>query len=151
MSFSLMFKDRNKTLREIYEERGDPRTLWQKFKGWKMSTGFWPPSFFWWNIKNICAYIPVLWNNQDCDWSGLLLIMSVKLRRMSDHIREHNIIQGAEKTSREILMASELCRRMSEEDYLFKAKDFDEETKLFDRDMELFCRLFRKKLRCWWD
>jgi hypothetical protein len=43
------------------------------------------------NIKMICQWIPVLWNNWDWDYNFLFDILRYKMDRMSKHLAEHDV------------------------------------------------------------
>ena len=47
-------------------------------------------------ILKICAYIPVLWKDEDWDYSYLLDLIKFKLNRMRDRIHKDNIIVPSE-------------------------------------------------------
>jgi len=75
-------------------------------------------------------------------------MMEFKLRRMAGYIgRCHH--DGAKRESFNISKAAMLCRRMGSEDY--NAMDCKKEDYLYNQDLELLGKIFRKHLRCWWD
>jgi len=69
------------------------------------------------NIKMICQWIPVLWNNWDWDYNFLLDIMKFKLQRMSNHMIKHNIILDAEKISNQMNECISCIERIQKGEY----------------------------------
>ena len=56
------------------------------------------------NIKMICQWIPILWNNWDWDYHFLLVLMQYKLKRMSKYVKKHN----------RLVKTDEICIQMNE-------------------------------------
>lgn len=71
---------------------------------------------FWFAAK-VWAYKDLLWNDRDWDFSYLLAFMERKLRRMADEARDHGYHTSSDRNARRMLIASELCRRIREDDY----------------------------------
>lgn len=65
-----------------------------------------------WFLKTVWAYRDILWNDRDWDYSRLLAMMERKLKRMSDHLREHGHAVGSDRHAKQLLVASELCKRI---------------------------------------
>lgn len=70
-----------------------------------------------WFLRTLWAYRDILWNDRDWDYTKLLLMMERKLRRMSGHIGKYGHHVGSERTARQLLIASELCRRIRADEY----------------------------------
>lgn len=68
-------------------------------------------------IKQLYAYLPIIWRDNDFDYSALLNLMEFKLSRMSKHMIEHNIVVDAPKISKELRVAAELCKRINNDNY----------------------------------
>lgn len=67
--------------------------------------------------QKLYAYLPIIWHDGDSDFSYLLTLMEFKMRRMGDHIIEHDIIVSAPKIGQELKLAAELCKRIREDNY----------------------------------
>jgi hypothetical protein len=92
---------------------------------------------FFYNIKRIIEWIPILWNDRDWDYGYLLLILEFKLKRMRLNITRGGIGQNATRTGKQIAYAEFLIRRLREDNYL------QEEMKQHEAKWGPFCR--RKK------
>jgi len=99
--------------------------------------------------RNILAYRKVLWHDRDFDYSYLLEVMELKLRRMSRHFDEHAIVVDSDKIARECLVAAELCRRLLEDEYGLKDVLNGNYRKRYD--LYYLSRLMSRKMFCWWD
>lgn len=126
-------------------------------------------------IRNVFRWLPVIWWDDDGDWSHLATIMEKKLKSMADCHRGSMRHIGWERTDRQLRTASELIRRVNNEHYYKNIMDredwcppigpwkkqnspglFDKKNqKCYDeymsvQDLALFSELFRKYLRHWW-
>jgi hypothetical protein len=104
-------------------------------------------------IKNCIRWIPVIWKDEDWDWEFLALIMEKKLRWMSKDA-ETWIIEDRERYSRQMLICSEILKRLREDRY----DDVEHMPKFFTlhetRKKEwqmLLGKLIGKYLRHWWE
>lgn len=64
-------------------------------------------------MSNLRYYFKVIWNDRDWDWTFLLLLMHKKMHKMSEYQKHHGISVNHERYAKELLIASELCRRLS--------------------------------------
>lgn len=85
---------------------------------------------FWWNIKNIIRWIPVLWNNFDFDFTYLLEVMEYKLQRLYEGIDHYQNHLYYKKDLFWINIAKTLINRIREdyyvdEMYLYYSSDWD--------------------------
>ena len=65
------------------------------------------------NIKMICQWIPILWNNWDWDHVFLLEVMQYKLKRMSVHIKEHGHLMNSDQVSDEMNQCAEIIEKIT--------------------------------------
>ena len=72
---------------------------------------------FFFNIKRIVEWIPILYNNFDWDYYYLLKIISFKLKLMEKHFREDGVTMAAEKHANEMKSMIEICDRLIADDY----------------------------------
>ena len=103
---------------------------------------------------NFWAYRQILWNDQDCDYSCLLDMMELKLRRMGQHFEDYDIVMDSQRMARECRVAAELCRRLSEDNYLGKYGKIEPFMNVRQRrrdDLDYLARLIQRKLFSWWD
>lgn len=69
------------------------------------------------NMKMICEWVPVLWDNWDWDYNFLLKIMQYKMQRMANHIREHNILVRSEEIADELQECCDIITRLQAQEY----------------------------------
>jgi hypothetical protein len=113
-------------------------------------------------LKNLWRFRKVVWDFSDGDYSSLLKVMQVASKELSNHIGHHNHHQRAKKDARELLIVSELCRRLATEDQydvwlrdgvkrgVGKSKRyFDHYQYLWKQDHEYLMKMF-KSLPHWW-
>lgn len=122
---------------------------------------------FWYGIKNVVRWTPVIWRDADFDWDFLAQIMEYKLRRMAKCFDEYGHHIGSKRDAKECRMAAELLKRLQEDRYFWNAgydpktwetKSDREKTHICkhadlmaQQDLKCFGDLFVKKLRNWWD
>lgn len=71
----------------------------------------------WERICNLVIWFPVIWRDQDWDYSQLFLILSHKLGRMEALHRRNRRFVGVEHTIRQLATARILAHRIATEDY----------------------------------
>ena len=76
---------------------------------------------FFWNIKRIVKWLPILWNNFDWDGEFLFEIMAIKLKFMEDHFYNDASGVGQRKESHKIKIARILCERIVNDEYYNRA------------------------------
>ena len=103
---------------------------------------------FFFNIKRIIEWIPILYNNFDWDYYYLLKIISFKLKLMEKHFREDGVTMSAEKHANEMKSMIEICDRLIEDNYTEIPYEIAESK--HDKDIEDFSKGFLK-IRSWWD
>ena len=72
---------------------------------------------FFFNIKRIIEWIPILYNNFDWDYYYLLKIISFKLKLMEKHFREDGCTTSAKENAKEMKALIEICNRLIEDNY----------------------------------
>jgi len=103
-------------------------------------------------IANVIRWIPVIWFDEDYDWSPLAEIMEWKLRRMSKVLYNGHHV-GSNKDAKRTLICAEILKRIRED------KPIEPITRIsVERDMarkkewgELMGKIIGKHLRGWWD
>ena len=87
-------------------------------------------------MKRLWDYLPLIWNDGDFDYGYTIRIVQFKLKRLREHIIDHDLIMDAQKVASEIAYAEKLL-----ESYV---EDEDEESwnELFDH--------VKKNSRGWW-
>lgn len=88
----------------------------------------------------------------------MLRLMQKASLEMSKHIKEHALVKGSEKTSRQLLVFSELCRRLADDDVYYEDGYFRTNRKhwakrvryRYNYDLEYLRRML-KHLPAWWD
>lgn len=131
--------------------------LYRKIGEWRYLPGHW-----WYQFKHTLRWLPVIWQDQDTDYAFLLRAMEFKLKLMEEHFRsEHCHIADAEKVARQLMICKVLAHRLGEDDYCLSQRYFNPHlhdkhwAKWVDQrsqqDVETFCRVWQRHLRCWWD
>ena len=100
-------------------------------------------------IRNVIRWIPVVWYDQDFDWSFLSRIMEYKLRRMSKCIGKGGF-EGSKKCGRQMLICAEILKRL-DEDKMGKPHRVNivENNKTYLQ--RYLGTIIGKYLRHWWD
>jgi hypothetical protein len=111
--------------RRMFPREGKP-SLWRRFK-WK-ADAVWTfvrniPD----NIKMICQWIPVLWSNWDWDYNFFLTIIQYKLRRMSKHIGEHDILVNSQRYAKQMAFCADIIDRLFKDEYTTEEEKAHEE------------------------
>lgn len=132
-------------------------------------------------LKRCWDYIPLLWSDRDWDHAFLLNMMQFKIKRMKElHIRCKRHV-GVEKTIKQLLICEQLLDRLAKDEYTDKtyqehnekwypgmdiwdrlnernpkeSKEFrkimDHGEYMYQQDVDLFCKIFKKYHRKWWD
>jgi hypothetical protein len=108
-------------------------------------------------IPNLIAYAPLLIKDRDGDYSYLLRLMELKLRRMADHQAWHSDLVRSDKTTQELRIAAMLCARLESGDYEFSIiRPYTKfsamrRQELGKQDLDMLTRLINRKLFTWWD
>ena len=53
--------------------------------------GIWHVRLFFRKLFKVCAYVPVLWNNEDFDHGYILKLLRYKIKRTRNHIAKHQL------------------------------------------------------------
>jgi hypothetical protein len=109
-------------------------------------------------VRNLYRWIPVIWFDQNFDYSYLLDIMERKFRYMADALENGHLLHG-KRHARELRICAELCRRMSADDYCLSRGNIHGGTgttalismKRSTEDARLLGRMIGKHLLTWWD
>ncbi len=110
-------------------------------------------------IENVIRWVPLIWKDRDWDEYFLLRVMQFKLRKMGECFRDYGHLVHSDRYSRQCLVASELCRRLREDEYgdpklhyTKKTKyDYQREECTKKNDQRYLGLLIGKYLRHWWD
>jgi len=71
------------------------------------------------NIKNICGWIKILWNNFDWDHSFLLDILEYKLGKMKYYFENDGILikEDADNIVNQLTLCINACKQLNTEEY----------------------------------
>lgn len=113
-------------------------------------------------LKNLWRFRKAVWGYSDSDYQDTLRLMQVGFKGISDHLIKHNIKKHDKKYARQLLVVSELCRRLSAEDqydywlHQMVKKDgknyrryADHYRYMYDQDLAYLQKMF-KFLPHWW-
>ena len=114
---------------------------------------------FWTGPKNLIRWAPVIWLDEDYDWSFLAKIMQYKLSRMSKGFYRWGHHTRAEKDSRRMQICAYLLKRLVDDEYFINTeKAFPTYNRkgtlaqhVAEQDEELLFTIMRKHWRGWWD
>jgi hypothetical protein len=115
---------------------------------------------FWYGPKNVLRWIPVIWLDEDDDWSFLAEIMEYKLSRMAKGFEEWGHHVGSKKDARRMRICALLLKRLSEDKYSDNASKgyrygskawADEWKNVTAQDEELLFTIMHKHWREWWN
>jgi hypothetical protein len=113
-------------------------------------------------IQNLIRWFPIIWNDRDWDWAYMAEMLEVKLRHMAEYTEKYGCHVGSDKNAREQRICAELLRRMREDSYFSKIDsrnehfgipvlDYNSYKSLQGQDMDLFCKIWKSKMHCWWE
>lgn len=112
-------------------------------------------------IRNLIKWLPIIWKDRDWDWTFLMIILSFKLKNMSELHEKYSVYKDYKKRSHDLKTASILADRIADEEYYYDVlnnKDkhsnvnaFKAKEKLHNRDIKTLFRLMEKELKNWWD
>ena len=73
-------------------------------------------------IKNLIRWFPVIYNDRDWDQNYIYRLLEYKFKHMEEFFRSDKVWSAkALNVARELQIAKNLCKRLSEEDYLISA------------------------------
>lgn len=151
---------------EIISQRKDDK--WLTFKRRFIYPFFWfYRSHIWglgFRLRCVRLFASSVWHWDSCDYAPTLRMMQIAFREISRMHKEHGHTVDAEKIARQTLIASELCRRLEEDDYETLAgyaryEQMSERQKrawakhasyLGKQDAEYLGKMLRH-IRKWWD
>lgn len=111
-------------------------------------------------IKNLWVWLPIIWEDYNCDWSPLARIMSFKLRRMA---ATQTHLMNSERYCKQMRICAAILDRLREGRYdaigvYSKVEEvgYSKETMRLmssakQHDLELLGKLISKHILCWWD
>jgi len=119
-------------------------------------------------LKTTIYFIPVIWNVKWWDYSSLLQLQLAQLSLMEKNWVTHSYHVNAKRSLRDISKARILTQRILKDEYtcaswkikqgtsIFNNEQFDYvpgeiEDKQKQQDLDVLCKIIRKKLFTWWD
>jgi hypothetical protein len=116
-------------------------------------------------IRNIFRWLPVIWFDDDIDWSYLALLMEKKLRFMSASTSWW-IVSGADRAGKQMKLCAALLKRMQSDNYFDNAcglHSVDATAKeivkragphasyMFEQDCRMLGSILGRHMTEWWD
>jgi len=98
--------------KKLFGIKGALRGLWFSFS----AVQFCEKVLFF--AQRVIAYRKILWRDNDFDYCAILSLLEFKMAQMSKHMKEHDITTRSEKCAKELLIASQLAKRINEDDYM---------------------------------
>ena len=80
-------------------------------------------------VKRFFDYAPLIWKDEDYDWSYIMYMLKYKIKRTREHIDEHKIFEGYEYKVSEMLEAEQMIERILKQDWL--SDEFDAHMKKY--------------------
>mgnify|MGYP001603401129 CR=1 FL=1 len=71
----------------------------------------------WERLLKFIDWTPILWRDEDWDWSYILLVFAHKLKRQRECILRNEIIAGAQDVYDQIKVCEDALRRMAADEY----------------------------------
>lgn len=115
---------------------------------------------FWIGPRNVIRWAPIIWLDDDSEWSNLAEIMEFKIGRMAEGFEKWGNHVGSEKDACRMRICALLLKRLREENYSDNAaKGFGYGTKAWakewgnvaNQDNDLLFTIMKKHWRGWWN
>jgi len=74
-------------------------------------------------VKRFIDYAPLIWMDEDYDWSAILRMLQYKIKRNRLHIDDHKFFDGYKDRVEEMLEAERVIERILKEDWMSSAQD----------------------------
>lgn len=100
-------------------------------------------------IQNVIQWTPVIWDDEDFDFSYLAKIMEFKLRNMSRGFKAWDHFKGSQKDARQMLICAEILKRLREDDW--EGVTGKQHMTRMRGWQELLGKLIGRHLMTWWD
>jgi hypothetical protein len=68
-------------------------------------------------FRNIIRWTPVIWFDEDSDWSNLADVMEFKLRLMEKEFRERGHNVNSDRDAKQCRICADLLKRLNADDY----------------------------------
>jgi len=103
-------------------------------------------------LKNLKFWLPIIWKDRDFDHYYFFRILSAKLGRMEDCIR-NGVFESSEETANKLLIAKECCERLNKEEYCDDLEVSESEIGYAKQreDLEVLTRIIREESLSWWN
>lgn len=72
---------------------------------------------FWFRVRCVIMFADAVWHWDSCDYSPTVRLMEIAFRRMMILHRDHGCLLKATRTAKQLLIVSELCKRIQEDNY----------------------------------
>lgn len=122
---------------------------------------------FGYNTKHLVHWLPTIWHDYDHDWVSVYAMLERKFADMAEHNRKYSMLLKAPRIIKELRLASALCKRIVEDEYLFKEppigpwrhlvaeKSFSETQfpywdYMLKQDLHYLHKLIDKRVQWWW-
>ena len=105
-------------------------------------------------IKNVCTWLPIIWEDRQFDHGYLYTILGKKLKLMETFfLSDDTNVVNAKKYGKQIKIARILCNRLETEDYSNPNKwaDWKYSIRQEKQDREYLFDLMKKRVPEWWD
>jgi len=118
-------------------------------------------------LRNCWRFRSVVWHFDTCDYAPLMDMLSTAARLMATHHQKHGKVTSSERSAKQLLIVSELCRRLEADDYpelagyehaaypqwssRRRTYVWQHAEYLAQQDIDYLGRMLKKHLRGWWD
>ena len=100
-------------------------------------------------VKNLIKWFPVIWEDRDYDYYFLLILMSRKMKNMSELHSKHGMSIDSDKYAEQLKYCSELAEKIAEGNY--PVRDLEEERRLAKNDLNKLFTTMEENILNWWD
>ena len=76
-----------------------------------------PARQFVYGVRNLCAYLPIIWHDRDWDYSSMLSLWELKFQRMAYLFEHYGHHVGDKEQARNLRVCAKLCERIREDNY----------------------------------
>lgn len=91
------------------EEREDlferkPPSIWRRIY-WKLDKAYWWVRSLPHNIYRVLTWFPIIWKDRDFDFAFFLTLMQYKMKRMREHIVQHDHLVSSKRIGKQLKYA----------------------------------------------
>jgi hypothetical protein len=106
---------------------------------------------FFYKIKLILRWIPVLWKTNSYDWIYIYKILGAQLDFMAEDFEKFGMCVDSDDLAWEMRKAAMMCRRIAKDEYIYSRFSPWGDQYYYAQDVDYLCHMLKRKGRRWWD